>query len=217
MTQVSDLPLKNTTSFSPEMYLKDALYVLTKHDLPGAPVINGDLKVIGSVTQYDLFINESHIYFPTFFQILQEIKLYKNDNSFVKKNINAILSMKVKDIMNSSPIVVRMDTSLEEVAKIFSEYNHLIFLPVVNEYGKLMGTINQHDLIKVYAKDGPKLTFDVIPKRVLDKNVNSFISYFESKYLFVSRLRVRFWILFSLLFVILGFFVATMALINVSF
>ena len=53
---------------------------------------------------------------------------------------------KAKDIMSTSVITVKMDTSIAEVAEIFHD-NSIGGAPVVDDEGKLVGIITESDLI----------------------------------------------------------------------
>ena len=58
-----------------------------------------------------------------------------------------------KDLMRREVIVVRNDSTLKEVWDVFST-NRISGAPVVNEEGKLVGVISQHDLSRKFFGTG---------------------------------------------------------------
>jgi CBS domain-containing protein len=56
-------------------------------------------------------------------------------------------SMKVADVMTRSPIVVRRNTSLNEVARHFIQ-DRIGAVPVVDDDGRLLGIVSYVDLLQ---------------------------------------------------------------------
>jgi CBS domain-containing protein len=57
----------------------------------------------------------------------------------------------VRDIMTSDPVTVRPDTPLWDAARIIVT-NKFGCLPVVDDNGKLIGIVTEHDLLKTIAQ-----------------------------------------------------------------
>lgn len=57
------------------------------------------------------------------------------------------------EIMNDSPVTVRVDTDQEEVARTISKYN-LIAIPVVDAQNKILGIVTVDDVIDVLVEEG---------------------------------------------------------------
>ncbi|MGI8782410.1 MAG: magnesium transporter [Acidobacteriota bacterium] len=57
------------------------------------------------------------------------------------------------EIMNDSPVTVRVDTDQEEVARTLSKYN-LIAIPVVDAQNKILGIVTVDDVIDVLVEEG---------------------------------------------------------------
>lgn len=72
--------------------------------------------------------------------------------------------MLVKDLMTTSVITIRPDTTLEKVSEVLHEY-HFTGIPVVDNHNVLMGTIMERDFItessKLYLPTYIKLLKDV--------------------------------------------------------
>ena len=215
MNRVDELMVLNTISLSPNMSVKDAVRLLTQYKLDGAPVIASDGKVVGILTEYDLSLKGTGIHLPTLLKLFEEFDFYKVDKS--KGGLATLLSMRVGDVMNKEPILLRRNSSITEAAKIFAEHHHLNPISVVQEDGRLAGVLNRHDLISYYAGGGSQLFRPSEGKQELDKNVNKFLGSFENRFLFVSKSRTKLWLIFSLLFLVIGFFVAIASLVRIEF
>jgi len=80
--------------------------------------------------------------------------------------------MKVKDIMDSSPIVIKTSDTFEHLVKILDEVKyHVIF--VVDAEDKLIGILTEGDILKVLTPEYVKVDESLI--QVLDEE------YFEEK------------------------------------
>jgi len=63
------------------------------------------------------------------------------------------LPVPVGSVMTPFPVVVRADTSLEEVAELLAE-NDLCGLPVIDAEGTLVGVVSHTDLIRAAVSSG---------------------------------------------------------------
>jgi CBS domain-containing protein len=118
MTAIRDIMSKVVVSIRPDATLMDAVKVLTKHHLSGAPVISTDGKLVG-------FISE-----PNLMDVLFDADVRK---------------ARVSDFMTTEVQFVRPDESISEAAAIFAMYG-IRRLPVV-EKGRLVGVLTRRDML----------------------------------------------------------------------
>lgn len=118
MPLIRDIMSKIVVSIRPEATLIDAVKVLTKHHLSGAPVVAADGQVVG-------FISE-----PNLMDVLfdQESRMRK-----------------VCDCMSSEVQVVHASDSIATAATMFAMYGFRR-LPVVDN-GRLIGVVTRRDLL----------------------------------------------------------------------
>jgi CBS domain-containing protein len=216
MNQISDLMTKDTISVSPETPIVEAARILSEKKLDGVPVVNDDKVVVGILTEYDLLTKGTSIHLPTFLKLLKEFDLYKKDKSLIKGEIAAVLSTKVKDVMNGDPMVMAPTASIEEATKTFAEHHRVNPIPIVDGAHKLVGVLSRYDLIKLYSGGASALSGSLVSERKLDEHIDVFLKSFERRFLFVSKFRTRFWLLFSIMFILIGFFIATAVIIRIS-
>ena len=110
-----------------EMSLDRVSEHLTRHGLPGAPVINDNSELTGYVSEYDC---------------LKALMLssYYCDNSAL-----------VEDVMSTTPIMASPDLSIIDLAGQFNE-NKVNVLPIVED-GKLIGVVSRGDVMRALIKD----------------------------------------------------------------
>lgn len=216
MNQVSDFMVKNTVSVTSEMSLLDAVKILSVNNLRGAPVINSDRVLVGLITEKNFLIKDSHIHLPTFIKLFEDFGLYRKDKFLIKRDLVNIRLLRVEDLMDLNPTVLSPTTVLGDAAKIFIEHPHISPFPVVDEGGRLVGVLSAHDLINAYAGGGLSVKTDQ-RARDLDEKINHFIKSLNSRFIFVSKARIKFWLLFSIVCLVVGFFLANVLLLQISF
>jgi CBS domain-containing protein len=118
MPLIRDIMSKVVVSIRPEATLTDAVKVLTKHHLSGAPVVSTEGKVIG-------FISE-----PNLMDVLFD---------------EEVRTRKVWEYMSDEVQMVHIDDPISMAANMFAMYGFRR-LPVV-EHGRLIGVVTRRDLL----------------------------------------------------------------------
>lgn len=204
---VSSLMTPNPVVIAPENSLIEAANILSERHFNGLPVVDKDGILIGIVTDHDLLTKGSAIHLPTFLKLLGGFDIYRNESLEVGDDVKKILKMKVKDIMNADPLTLLETATVEEGLRAFAEHHRVNPIPIIDQNKKLKGVLSRHDIIKMFG--APSVTMregDADP--ALDRNVNAFLSDFQKQFLFVSRTRTHYWLLFSILFALIGFLIA---------
>lgn len=194
-------------SVNPETTLLDAVDLLLKKNFNGLPVVDNMGKLVGILTEYDLVIKGSSLHLPTFIKLFEQFQVYRKDQGPIKDEVKNILKMRVADVMNTEPITLAPEASIEEAASLFSQHHKVNPVPIVSSDGRLVGILSRFDLIKLLGAPSVSLS-DNSDQRDLDKNINKFVSDFGRQFVFVSKFRVSHWFIYSLIFAFLGFFIA---------
>jgi len=100
---------------------------LSKHHLPGAPVVNKVGELIGYVSEYDCL------------QQLMQSSYYCDNASLVE------------DVMSTKLIMSRPDIALIDLASTMNA-NKVNVMPIVEE-GKLIGAVSRGDVMRELVKD----------------------------------------------------------------
>lgn len=212
MKTVQDIMTRVVISVNPDTPIVEAVNILLKNSFTGLPVIDKDNSLMGILTEYELLIKGSSVYLPTVIKFINEIDLYKKDRGLIKVDIEKILSTKVGDMMNYVPLSMPQHTPIEEAIKIFEAHHRVNPIPVLDDNKKVVGILSRSDLIKFFQVP----TLKNISPREIDKNVNLFLENLESRFILVSRFRTHFWLVASILFAIVGYFIAWALILRIN-
>ncbi len=100
---------------------------LTKHQLPGAPVVNKLGELIGYVSEFDCL------------QQLMQSSYYRHSTSLVE------------DVMSTKLIMSRPDIALIDLASTMNA-SRVNVMPIVED-GKLVGAVARSDIMREMVKD----------------------------------------------------------------
>ncbi|MBI4050640.1 MAG: CBS domain-containing protein [Candidatus Doudnabacteria bacterium] len=214
---LKDLMTKEVVAVTPETPLIKAVDLLLKGDFSGLPVIDEDKTLVGIVTDYDLVLRGSTIHLPTFLKLLKEFQVYKKDQGLIKGEIKKILTMTVADVMNAEPLTLSVDASINEAIEAFSQHHRVNPIIIVDKNHKLCGVISRFDMLKLYGSPSVVRNLKRQTDRELDQDINRFLLDFEKQFILVSKTRTHYWLLFSLLFAVIGFLIAFAIIIRITF
>jgi acetoin utilization protein AcuB len=122
---------KNVVTINEDDSMQDAMKLMKQHAIRMLPVLkNGSL--VGVVTDRDL----------------KRASASDATTLDVHELLYLISKIKVKNIMSKNPIAVSPDLTVEETAELLLN-NKISGAPVVDDKGKVVGTITQTDLFRV--------------------------------------------------------------------
>lgn len=203
---------KDVVSVGPDSPLIEAVNILLKHGFNGLPVVvNG--MVVGIITEYDMVTKGSAIHIPTLLKFFGGLN--QKDTGLLKEELKKVLTMKVKDVMNDDPLTLRADDSILKVMDSFTQHHKVNPIPIVDSANSLVGIISRSDMLKFMGDDKLNLSKGNDPKTI-DLNIDKFVKNFENKFVLVSKTRTRLWLIASILFAIVGFAIAWILILRVS-
>jgi CBS domain-containing protein len=208
---VESIMTKNPSAVSPDTSLVRAANILFSRHFNGLPVVDNQGILRGIFTDHDLLVKGSSIHLPTFLTLLEGLPVYKAQMEPLSMDIKKILAMEVKDVMNPDPLTLPPEATIEQALQAFSEHHRVNPIPVIDSEKRLVGILSRYDIIKFFGAPSV-VPSDQTSERVMDENVNRFLSDFETRFLFVSRWQTQYWFFWSLFFVVLGFTIALIVL-----
>lgn len=119
---VKDYMSASLVTFTPDMDVMNAIDVLVKHRISGAPVVNDRGSLVGLLSEKDCM------------QVAVQAGYYEQ------------LGGRVEDYMTKNVIIVEAEASVLEVAKLFMEKGPRRY-PVVED-NRLVGQISRRDVLK---------------------------------------------------------------------
>jgi len=143
MSQGSVKSLMNPRVISvlPETSVLVAIDIVLANNFSGVPVTDKNGVLVGILTKYDLINQRNSL---------------RDDTS-------------VGDVMNTDPLVLNENDSVENAARAFSEHHKVDPIPVVNENRRVVGVISRHDMVKMFREH--RIPFASDPKKQLPSAV----------------------------------------------
>jgi len=129
MPQIRDIMSKSVVSIRPDATMIEAVKILTKHHLSGAPVVSAEGQVVGFVSE------------PNLMDVLFDEEA-RND--------------KVSECMSREVHVISPDDPISAAATMFAMYG-IRRLPIV-ENGHLIGVLTRRDLLSYALLNSEPLT-----------------------------------------------------------
>ncbi len=145
MQNAKDIMTSEVITVSPEMPVEQLAKLFWEKRISGAPVMDGDGKLVGVVTESDLIDQAKRLHIPTAIAVLEAV-IYLERGRKVEEELNKMAGSTVNDICTHEPATVALDTPLDEIATIMAE-KHLHTLPVM-ESGRLVGVVGKADIIR---------------------------------------------------------------------
>jgi acetoin utilization protein AcuB len=122
---------KNVVAINEDDSMQDAMKLMKQHTIRMLPVLKNGI-LVGVVTDRDL----------------KRASASDATTLDVHELLYLISKIKVKNIMSKNPIAVSPDLTVEETAELLLN-NKISGAPVVDDKGKVVGTITQTDLFRV--------------------------------------------------------------------
>ena len=145
---VNDLMTKDVISVHPSDSVVDAARIIAEHSFDGVPVVDNEKKLVGIVTEYDLITKGPAIHLPTFQYLLQHLPVISQDKKGYQGDVQAVLNLKVIDVMNADPLTLSKDATYEEVVSAFRDHHRVNPIPVIDKERHVVGVISRFDVLK---------------------------------------------------------------------
>lgn len=114
---------------------------MARNAISGVPVIGKDKKVVGVISEKDFLERMGAKNSKTFMGVVAECLKGKGCVAV------SVRPQKAMDIMTSPAVTVNEDTTVNEIANIFTEKN-INRVPVVNQDGLLTGIVSRADIVR---------------------------------------------------------------------
>ncbi len=136
---VRDVMTKNVIKIREDADINEAATLLSENRISGLPVVDGQDRVIGMITEADVLamagMKKGHVFKDIVRHLLGE------------PLSGARQSKCLRDVMTSPAITAGPEADIREIALTLDE-KRIKRLPVVNEQGKLIGVISRADIVR---------------------------------------------------------------------
>ncbi|WP_440073750.1 CBS domain-containing protein [Streptosporangium sp. OZ121] len=160
--KVKDLMTTQVTSINDTAPFKEVAESLITHQVSALPVIDGERRVIGIISEADLLHKEE----------FKERYYRENYRPPLRTRLRHRLSRKGGDgrakargdtaaeLMTAPAITIQPHASIVSATRLMIEHG-VKRLPVVNADGLLQGIVSRHDLLKVFVRSDPDIAHEV--------------------------------------------------------
>ena len=145
MLTVKDIMTTEVITLSPDTDIVQAANILLENRINGAPVVDGQGRIVGILCQSDLVAQQKKIPLPTVFTLLDSY-ISLTSSKQLEKEVRKIAAWTVSDAMTPNPVTIQCDTSIETVAALMVD-SKFHTLPVM-EGEKMVGIIGKADLLR---------------------------------------------------------------------
>jgi CBS domain-containing protein len=147
---VREIMDSDPATVGPATSVEDVVALLREHELPGVPVVDGDRRLVGIVTEADLVLpdEQGDLHIPHYINLFGGTVFLEPLGRFEQRLRKAFAS-NAGDMMTSDPDSVAPDTSVREAARLIHESGHNR-LPVVED-GRLVGVVTRVDVLGALA------------------------------------------------------------------
>jgi CBS domain-containing protein len=148
-----DIMATDVPSVSPDDDARTAIDLLAKTELGAVPVVDGDRKVVGIVSESDLILSneESDLHLPHYLNIMGGIVFVGSMKGF-EERLDKAFATEVSELMTRDPIVAHTYEAADRVAKKIADKHHN-HLPVVDADGRLAGMVTRADALAALVDD----------------------------------------------------------------
>ena len=150
-TLVRDVMETDPETVTADASVEDVIRTLRQNELPGVPVVDGDGRCVGIVTEADLVVPDpdGDLHIPHYVQLFGGLVFLEPLQRFEDK-LRKAFAAKASDMMSADPDVIGPDASVREAATRIHETGHNR-LPVVDDDGRLVGVVTRVDLLGALA------------------------------------------------------------------
>ncbi|MFB6706737.1 CBS domain-containing protein [Streptomyces sp. NPDC056333] len=147
---VNDVMTKTVVTITPDAEFKEIAAAMEQWKVTAVPVVEGEGRVIGIVSEADLLTKEEfHEQSPGMIEHMRRLG-----------DIAKAGSVRAKDLMTSPAVTVKPDTSLPRAARVMAD-RHIKRVPVVDADGSLKGIVSRADLLKVFLRSDDELAAEI--------------------------------------------------------
>jgi len=139
--KAKDVMTRDVVSVRKDVPLRDVARVMARHGISGVPVIEEDGTVAGVISEKDFLFHLGFENARSFMDVVAQSLGSAGCVSICLREETAC------DIMKSPVITVQEETTVAEIAAIFTQ-EKINRVPVVSTTGKLMGIVSRADIVR---------------------------------------------------------------------
>jgi CBS domain-containing protein len=151
--KVQEIMTTDVATTQPDALLKDAALELVRRGISGMPVVDGDRKVLGVISETDILAKESNE--PHGGGFLQW--LVDPGDPWIAARFDAVT---VADAMTTPPRTIAPERPVAEAATVMLDED-VNRLPVVDTDGVLLGLVSRGDLVAAFVRSDAEIQREI--------------------------------------------------------
>jgi CBS domain-containing protein len=151
---VSEIMTTDVLTVRPETTVEEALALLSERGVSGAPVVDGDGRLVGLLDDSDLLVSEARLHGPTTIEILGAYLTLPGEKRRFNEEVRHALGRTVGEIMDGKPPWVDAGGIVEDVATIMVD-RQVSRVPVVDADRHVVGIVTRGDLVGAMYRHQP--------------------------------------------------------------
>ena len=149
--KVRDLMTREVVSVRRETPVNEVARLMHRHGISGVPVMGGDGRLAGIVTELDLIVRSGRLDMPVFLQIF-DASIPLELPGHLGSRMRHILGTRAEDVMTPEVHTVGPEAEVEDLVDLMVR-RRVNPVPVIEEDGSLAGIVSRSDLIRKLAAD----------------------------------------------------------------
>jgi CBS domain-containing protein len=150
---VRDIMERDPATVRADDSIEDVIQLLRQHELPGVPVVDGDGRCIGIVTEADLVVpdEDGDLHLPHYFELFGGV-VFLEPLQHLEDKLRKAFATNVEEMMTADVDTIGPEASVHEAAQLISRTGHNR-IPVV-EGVKLVGVVTRVDALDGLTRTG---------------------------------------------------------------
>jgi len=145
---VADVMTKDIVVVGPQAGFKECVDLLLLHGVSALPVVNGEGKLLGIVSEADLLAKE------------EQRGAKRPRVGLIRRQRRHASGRTASDVMSSPAIAIGPAASVPEAARLMHR-ERVKRLPVIDAEGRLVGIASRSDLLKTFMRSGESIRSEV--------------------------------------------------------
>ncbi len=143
---VKDVMTTKVVSVGPETNIGEVAKIFFERRFHSVPVVE-NRKVVGIIAEDDFFSRgPKNIFLPSYIEFLKDFDLNKELTGEKREEMEKLINIKARDIMNSTCLTIMEDMKLSDLLHFFRESKYTA-LPVTDYAGELVGIVTVGDIL----------------------------------------------------------------------
>lgn len=145
--RVKEVMIREVTTLSVNMSVKEAAKKIFDMEISGLPVVDEAGRLVGMFTEKGIL----KAILPSYVEKVGKF-IYEEDPKTIRKKVEALNSLKVKDLMRTEVVTVGEETSLYETARLMLT-QRARRVPVIDKENKIVGIVARCDIVKALTRE----------------------------------------------------------------